>query len=217
MIKLYALALSSYCTKVRIVLRIKGIPFEEVAPPGGHYSSDEYQSFMPPGSIPSIQQSDFKLFDSEAIVEYLEDISKNPPMLSRDFRIRARQRALAQFHNTAVEPAVRNSFPLARTLATGIDEDLLDNALQQFLNSLDKLESVIEPSPFLGGATPCLADCGFPATLRMGQDIFAYLGKTVSFSGKIENWLEALENHPIIGEEVENNRAAISQWLGSLS
>ena len=54
MIRLYALPVSGYCTKVRIVLRIKDIPFEETPPLGGHYSSAAYQAHMPPGTMPSI-------------------------------------------------------------------------------------------------------------------------------------------------------------------
>ena len=214
--KLYALPLSSYCSKVRIVLRIKNIAFEEVTPPGGHYSSDEYQAYMPPGSIPAIEQNEFKLFDSEAIVEYLEDTSKKPVMLALDFRERGRQRALAQFHNTALEPAVRGTFPLAKTVVDGVDQEKLEAVFQQFTHVVKKLETLIDPNPFLGGTSPCLADCGYPATLRMGEDIFAHLGKTVVFDGKICSWLQALEAHAIIGDEVRKNRAAIRTWLDSL-
>jgi len=217
MIKLYALSLSSYCTKVRIVLRIKGVAFEEVAPPGGHYSSAEYQAYLPPGSIPAIEQDSFKLYDSEAIVEYLEDISDTPCMRAPDLRERARQRALAQFHNSALEPTVRASFPLARMQAGDIDLVDLDNAYSKFTSSLDKLDGLIQANPFIGGKEPCLADCGFPATIRMGQDIFAHLGKNTDFSGNIKPWLKALEDHSIIGDEVEKNRTAICSWLESLS
>ncbi len=213
MIRLYALPLSAYCTKVRIVLRIKRIRYEEAPPPGGHYSSAEYQARMPPGTMPSIEHDGFKLFDSEAIVEYLEDVYPDPPMRAADPRQRARQRAISQFHNTRVEPAVRMLFPLVRQGPETPGEDRPGSLPDGFSRQLEKLEQIIEPAPYVGGAEPCLADCAFPATLRMGQDIFAHLGATISFGPRVDAWLDTLEGHAVIGDEVAANRAAIAGWL----
>lgn len=132
MMQLYALALSGYCAKVRIVLRLKNIAFEQVAPHGGHYSSAEYQRQMPPGSIPSIEHNGFKLFDSEAIVEYLEDLWQTPSMRAQDPQINARQSAITQFHNTRLEPAVRALFVHVKPSAAERDMDTIDNALAAF-------------------------------------------------------------------------------------
>ena len=216
MIRFNALPLSAYCTKVRIVLRIKRIPFEETPPPGGHYASAEYQTYMPPGTIPSVEHDGFKLFDSEAIVEYLEDVYPDPPMRAEDPRQRARQRAISQFHNTRVEPAVRVLFPLVKQGSEMPGEDGLGGLVDGFCRQLEKLEQIIDPAPYIGGAKPCLADCAFPATLRMGQDIFAHLGARVSLSPRLDAWLDALEDHAVIGDEVAANRAAIAGWLGGV-
>jgi glutathione S-transferase/maleylpyruvate isomerase len=213
MIQLYALPLSAYCTKVRIVLRIKEIPFEETPPAGDHYSSDAYQAHMPPGTIPAVEDDGFKLFDSEAIVEYLEDVFPNPSMRAADPRIRGRQRAISQFHNTRVEPAVRALFPLVKQPQQAWTERAVREAHAEFQRQLEKLEQVVAPDPFVGGASPCLADCGFPATLRMGQDLFGFLGLRATFGPVVDPWLEALEGHPVIGDEVSKNRQAIAAWL----
>ena len=138
MIRFYALPLSVYCTKVRIVLRIKRIPYQEILPPGGHYTSAAYQTYMPPGTIPSIEHDDFKLFDSEAIVEYLEDVYPNPPMRAEDSRQMARQRAISQFHNTRLEPAVRALFPWVKQGAEMAGEDRLSGLLDGFCQQLEK-------------------------------------------------------------------------------
>lgn len=213
MIRFYALPLSTYCTKVRIVLRIKGAPYEELPPHDGHYSSDAYQSHMPPGTLPSIEVDGFKLFDSEAIVEYLEDIYPSPGMRSPDPEVRARQRAIAQFHNTRVEPSVRALFPLVKSRSAKDVQEKLEGLHAGFEQQLLKLWQVIAPDPYIGGNKPCLADCGFPATLRMGQDIFRFLGIQTTLDSDMVTWLEALEGHAIIGEEVELNRRAIARWL----
>ena len=217
MIRFYALPLSTYCTKVRIVLRIKGASFEELPPHDGHYSSDAYQRHMPPGTLPSIEVDGFKLFDSEAIVEYLEDIYPSPRMHSLDPEVRARQRAIAQFHNTRVEPAVRALFPLVKRRSAKDAQENLEELHAGFEQQLLKLKQVIAPDPFIGGSKPCLADCGFPATLRMGQDIFRFLGIQATLDSELVAWLEALEDHAIIGEEIGLNRRAIAKWLEGFS
>ncbi|MGI9317695.1 MAG: glutathione S-transferase family protein [bacterium] len=213
MITFYALPLSAYCTKVRIVLRIKRVPFDESIPDGGHYSSDAYRRHMPPGSIPAIEEGEFKLFDSEAIVEYLEDVYPEVSMRAVEPKQRARQRALAQFHNTRIEPRVRTLFPIVKGSKEQRDKDVVTEALAAFNAELDKLDNLIQPEPFIGGTHPCLADCGFPATIRMGQDVLEELGSELKLNSKIEDWLAAMESHPVIGEEVNKNRLAVNEWV----
>jgi len=65
----------------------------------------------------------------------------------------------------------------------------------------------------LAALNHCLADCGFPATLRMGEDIFSHLGDEVIFSKKVSIWMAALETHSVIGDEVQKNREAASEWV----
>lgn len=72
-----------------------------------------------------------------------------------------------------------------------------------FNDALHKLETVIEPKPFIGGTEPCLADCGIPVTPRMGEDIFSHLGDGVIFSKKVSIWMAALEAHSVIRNEVQ--------------
>jgi len=213
MIRFCALPLSGYCSKVRIVLRIKRIPYEESEPHGGHYSSDSYRQQMPPGSIPAIQDGELKLFDSEAIVEYLEDVYPEIPMRAAEPARRAKQRALAQFHNTKLEPSVRTLFPIVKTPVDQREQGNIKLALDTFNIAVDRLNNIIDPRPFIGGSSPCLADCGYPATLRMGQDIFSVLGVSIKIPDKIADWIAALESHSVIGDEVRKNRRAVADWI----
>jgi glutathione S-transferase/maleylpyruvate isomerase len=167
---------------------------------------------MPPGSIPAIEEGEFKLFDSEAIVEYLEDVYPEVPMRAQGPQLCAWQRAVAQFHNTKLEPAVRALFPIVKVAPEKRNLHAIEDALAVFNDALRKLETVIEPNPFIGGTEPCLADCGFPATLRMGGDIFSHLGSEVIFSKKVSIWMTALDTHSVIGDEVQKNREAVSEW-----
>jgi len=217
MIKFYALGISGYCTKVRIVLRMKQVPFEELRPDGGHYSSTAYQERVPPGTIPSIQMEAFTLFDSEAIVEFLEDRWPEPAMRSNDPEEKARQRALSQFHNTRLEPVVRKLFPLVKQKRGRKVNSEVRVLKTEFLEQIEKLGKVLSPAPFIGGRAPCLADCGFPTTIRMGQDIFHHFGVEIDLPVWANAWLGSLESDEIIGDEVKKNRAAVEKWLTAFS
>ncbi|MFT5113944.1 MAG: glutathione S-transferase [Parasphingorhabdus sp.] len=209
MIQFYALPLSSYCSKVRIVLRLKDIAFEEHPPHGGHYSNPAYKKFMPPGTIPAIDHNGFKLFDSDAIVEYLEDLYPEPALRVSDPQVRGYHRALSQFHTTRLEPQVRRLFPLVRSP----NVDLLNDVKQAFFYELDRLLEVLDPDPLVGGSRPCLVDCVYPTTLHMAEDVFAFLGQPINFPQSIVEWLEHLKQENIIGDEISKNRRAIAAWL----
>jgi glutathione S-transferase/maleylpyruvate isomerase len=46
MLRIYAIPVSLYCAKLRILLRHKGLTWEEVPPPGG-FGSAEYRATVP--------------------------------------------------------------------------------------------------------------------------------------------------------------------------
>ena len=80
MLTIYAIPISLYCAKLRILLRHKKIQWQELPPPGG-YGSAEYKSIVPSGNLPALVDGSLLLADSEAIAEYLNEKYPNPPML----------------------------------------------------------------------------------------------------------------------------------------
>ena len=113
MITLYAIPMSSYCAKTRILLRHKGIAHRELPPPGG-YGSEEYRRIVPSGNLPTLVHDGLMIADSEAIAEYLEDRFPEPPALPRDPADRARVRERSRFNDTRLDPEVRKLFPHVR-------------------------------------------------------------------------------------------------------
>lgn len=110
MLRIYTSDHSLYCAKLRILLRHKQIPFEEVPPPGGGGSA-EYLSIVPSGNIPALVDGDLVLTDSEAIAEYLEEKFPDRPMLPDTLIGRALSRERSRFSDTRLEPALRLTFP----------------------------------------------------------------------------------------------------------
>ena len=213
MITLIALPQSPYCAKVRATLIYKGLAFTEQEPEGGSYHTTEFHRRVPAGLIPAIKIDDWVLHDSQAIMEYLQEIVPMPSIWSQDSQKRAQQRALVNYHDSKLEPAIRQLIPLAkqgmserRTLEIGLVRDKifdrlyrLDNMIAQIQNSSD------EPV--------CAVDWVFPPTIQMGLDLLQYLDQSLMLPPALSLWHEDRKQQNIIQDEVIRIQGAIQQWL----
>ena len=95
--KLYTYFRSSAAYRVRIALNLKGLAYES-APvdlrPAEHRQPD-YLARNPQGLIPAIQEGAAVISQSLAIIEYLEEMHPQPPLLPRSPLDRARVRSMA--------------------------------------------------------------------------------------------------------------------------
>ncbi len=92
MLKLYHHLLSTYSRRVRIALIEKNIPVEliEVDMAAGAHRKPPYLELNPYGRVPTLVDDGFVLYESTAILEYLEATHPQPPLMPADVRERAR-------------------------------------------------------------------------------------------------------------------------------
>jgi len=97
--KLYGFWRSLATYRVRVAMALKGLHAEEISIDllKGKQHTDEYKAVNPQGVVPALILDDDgpPLFQSLAILEYLEETRPQPPLLPRDPRGRARVRGLA--------------------------------------------------------------------------------------------------------------------------
>jgi glutathione S-transferase len=208
----YAIPPSLYGAKTRIVMRAKGIEWEERLPPGG-YGSKAYKEIIPSGTLPAIIEDGFRLAESEAINEYLNETHPNPPMLPESLRGRATARALSRFHDTRLEPVLRTMF--SHVDPSRRDPNHIADQATLFHERLEQLSRLITQNPYLTGDDLSLADCGYPITFSMLERLAPELGIKINWPPKVAAYFDALKAHPIVAEELATYLHAIDAWVRS--
>lgn len=164
--KYYGFWRSLAACRVRIALALKGIEAEELSVNlmQGEQRKPEFRAINPLGVVPAlVVDGGAPLFESLAIIEYLEETSPQPPLLPKDPKARARVRGLAQIvacdTHPLIVPRVRNY--LEKELK--IDEAARNRWCQHFImDGLSAVEAHLardkETGRFCHGDAPTLAD-----------------------------------------------------------
>ncbi len=162
--KLYSYFRSSAAYRVRIALNLKGVPYETVpihlVKDGGRHRSPEYRAVNPQMRVPALALgSGERLFQSLAIIEYLDEVYPEPPLLPADAEHRALARALAQIVACDIHP-LNNSSTLAYLRGPfGQSDDAVDAWYAHWVRAgFAAIETLIGLGPYACGAQVTVAD-----------------------------------------------------------
>lgn len=199
MISLHSFYRSSCAWRVRIALAVKGLSFElfpvHLVRDGGEQHRPEFHKQNPLEQVPVLEvnlgSTLFRLTQSMAILEYLEEVYPNPPLLPEGAEQRARVRQLSEIVNSGIQP-LQNIRLQQEVRALGIDPLPM---VQGFIRrGLEALEHVARGSAsrFMVGNQVTFADLFLVPQLnvarRMQVDVEAY-----PLLRRIERECEALE------------------------
>ena len=162
--KLYSYFRSSAAYRVRIALNLKGIAYDTIPihliKDGGRHRQAEYRAVNPQMRVPTlIAPNGEVLVQSLAIIEYLEEIEPDPPLLPKDPIARAHVRALADIVACDIHP-MNNLGPL-RYLKHQMHQEqpAIDAWYHHWVvDGFTALETLVRPGPYSFGADVTLAD-----------------------------------------------------------
>jgi len=106
MLKLYGYYRSSASYRVRIALAMKGLDYQQESihlAKGGQYDP-EFSAISPQNLVPVLDHDGQRLYQSLAIIEYLEETFPQPALLPKDAAGRNRVRSLALVNACEIHP-----------------------------------------------------------------------------------------------------------------
>ena len=162
--KLYSFFRSSAAYRVRIALNLKGLPYTIVPvhlrQDGGQQHAPQFHAINPLERVPALALSTGEvLTQSLAIIEYLDEIEPEPPLLPADALARARVRALAQIVACDIHPL--NNLITLQYLKRELKQEqaAIDAWYSHWIaNGFAAIEAMIGPGPYACGAQVTLAD-----------------------------------------------------------
>jgi maleylacetoacetate isomerase/maleylpyruvate isomerase len=166
LMKLYTYFRSSAAYRVRIALALKGLAWEAVPVnlAQGDHLEPAFRDVNAQGLLPALEDGGEVLTQSLAIIEYLEEVHPEPPLLPRPPADRAYVRALAQIVACEIHPLnnLRTLRYLRRTY--GLDDAGVNAWYQHWIaEGLAMLEAFLvagaRSGPYCLGQQVTLADC----------------------------------------------------------
>ena len=174
-IQLYGFWRSIASFRVRVALKLKGLAFEEIPIDilSGEQFEPAYAAVNAERVVPTFIHDGHAIYQSLAIVEYLDEIHPSPRLIPEDARERAYARSLALMTiadgHPLIVPRVRNH--LAK--AFGADAHAIEawgrHWTSEGLATFERLLVQRAPAPFALGSEPGLADIGIAGHSIMAE------------------------------------------------
>jgi glutathione S-transferase len=155
--KLYLLYRCPMAHRASIVLREKKLDFEPVFFKAGQ-RPPELEAVGPYAKSPTLFDGDVLVFDSQIVIEYLQDRYPTPSLLPSDAGERAMARMLAAGVNQELLSVIGPIVPELRKPESERDRAKMDHAKGAFVTALGAWDRRLAEREFLVGSSLSLAD-----------------------------------------------------------
>jgi glutathione S-transferase len=204
MIKLYGAPISNYYNMVKVALIEKGIDFEEVLTPPSQ--DPAYLNQSPMGKIPCIETPDGFLSESLPILEYLESLESDAPLLPLDAFAQAKAREISQVIELNVELVARRGLGGLRGKPVA---DLTVSEMQRDLpKGCAAVARLTQFGPFICGETFTYADIVSFFSLILANRIAIAVADTdlMALIPGAQAWFEMMQSRPSVARALADQK-----------
>ncbi|KAL2823883.1 hypothetical protein BDW59DRAFT_173178 [Aspergillus cavernicola] len=206
-LKLYGSCFCPFVQRVWIALELKGIPYQyiEVDP---YQKPQSLLEVNPRGLVPALRHGDWGSYESSVLLEYLEDLNIDPPLLPPgDAKLRAHCRLWTDFINRHIVAS------FYRVLQEQDQQMQISNA-QELRNSFNTLVGAADPQgPFFLGPNISFVDIQVaPWIVRLNRVLKPYRGwPDAELGSRWGAWVDAIEAN----EQVQATTSTDDLYLDS--
>jgi glutathione S-transferase len=196
---------SSNVMKVLWGLSELGLPFERIDVGGAFGKTDtaEYRAMNPTGLVPTLQEGDFTLWESNAILRYLGQAhASGSPLWPAEPQLRGDiDRWMDAQHTVLGRPMTAVFWGLVRTPADKRDLKAVETAIGEAAHAWRMIEAKLQRHDYIAGADFTLCDIpwGVHAHRWFGMD---YQGLTRPEMPTLRAWYDRLRDRPAFQRHV---------------
>lgn len=198
-ITVYGIPGSPFLRSVEITLHEKGFDYQLQAIAPGEHKQPEYLARHPFGRIPAFEHDGFGIYETQAILRYLDEVFPTPPLTPADPQARARMNQLIgiiewYYFPKAGAPIGFNRIIGPRLLGLPGDEAAIAEAMPMARTCFAEFDRLLGDKPYFTGETISLADIMLGAQL----DLFceAPEGRELIGGTRLEAWLKRMTERP---------------------
>jgi glutathione S-transferase len=183
--------------RVRIAIREKGLDCEEVAVNvyRGEGRAPGFLRLNPFGQIPVLEDGDLVIAESIAILEYIEEMHPDPPLLPAGPAERARARQYMLWSNDYLPPAWKAWMAPVFARGEPVDQASVNQARSDIASHLDVLEARLRGAEWLVGGYSLADVCYAPIVTVLDR---VSLGDLLEERPAVRAWIQRLGERPAV-------------------
>ncbi|HEY8434574.1 MAG TPA: glutathione S-transferase family protein [Sphingomicrobium sp.] len=199
-INVFGIPGSPFLRSVEITLREKDVDYQlhSIAP--GEHKQPEYLARHPFGRIPAFDHDGFTIYETQAIIRYIDEVFPTPPLTPGDANAGARMNQVigiieCYYFPKAGAPIGFNRIIGPRLLGIPGDEQAIAEAMPMARTCFAQFERLLGDKPYLTGDTISLADIMLGAQLDLFMEC-AEGRELIREARNLDRWLERMRARP---------------------
>ena len=198
-INVYGIPGSPFLRSVEITLKEKDVDYRLHALAPGEHKQPEHLARHPFGRVPAFDHDGYQLYETQAIIRYLDDVFPSPPLTPGNAAERARMNQVIgiiewYFFPKAAAPIAFNRIIGPKLLGLPADEDAIAEAMPMARTCFAELDRLLGGQPYLTGERASVADIMLGAQLDLLSETPE--GAELMWPTRLLPWLERMRSRP---------------------
>jgi glutathione S-transferase len=189
---------SPWLRAVEVTLKEKGVDYRLQAMSPADMRTPKHLALHPFGRVPMFEDGDFQLYETQAIMRYLDQLFPDPPLTPADPKERARMNQIVgiiewYFFPKAAAPIVFQRIIGPALLGLPTDEGPIAEAMPMARTCFTELDHLLGDKPYLTGDSVSLADIMLATQLGLFSETPE--GREL-ISDRLTSWLDRMRKRP---------------------